>query len=161
MPREIPELPISRVDSTESLKPEKKPSLRRKTVVYRHGSIKEIEALTRSMSDYYPAETNTGVVTSWIPLASVWPSASGCRSSFRLDGPSLVAFDPGYGLDIDTAVVCQPPAVTTWWEQARLGGGGSDHTAVSILPLRCPESFSTVATSIKNQSSTLAMCCPS
>lgn len=113
------------------------------------------------MSDFYPAETNGGDVTSWIPLTTTWPSSSGCDSSFRLNGPSLVAFDPGYGLEIDTAVKCQPPAVTTWWEQGLLGKGAfSGHTAVSILPLTCPESFSTVATSIKDQSSTLAMCCP-
>lgn len=110
---------------------------------------------------YGGVDRNDGDVTSWIPLTTVWPSSSGCGSSFRLDGPSLVAFDPGYGLEIDSAVKCQPPAVTTWWEQGRLGKGVySGHTAVSILPLTCPESFSTVVTSIKDQSSTLAMCCP-
>jgi len=50
------------------------------------------------MSDFYPAETNDREVTSWIPLTSVWPTSPGCESIYRLDGPSLVAFDPGYGL---------------------------------------------------------------
>ncbi|KAF2135200.1 uncharacterized protein K452DRAFT_281870 [Aplosporella prunicola CBS 121167] len=110
----------------------------------------------------YPAETNSGEVTSWIPLTTKFPSVSGCASSFRLNGPSLVVFDPGYGLDINTIVRCQPPAVTTWWEQARLGlGGAPDHTALSILPLMCPDYFHTVKSSIKDGSSTLAMCCPS
>ncbi|KAL1982509.1 hypothetical protein VTN96DRAFT_1234 [Rasamsonia emersonii] len=110
----------------------------------------------------YPAETTSGVVTSWIPLTTVWTASAGCSDSFRLDGPSLVAFDPGYGLDIDHRVICQPPAVTTWWEQGLLGGGDqSGHTAVNILPLTCPEGFSTVVTSTRDHSSTLAMCCPS
>ncbi|KAB8255367.1 hypothetical protein BDV32DRAFT_142082 [Aspergillus pseudonomiae] len=109
----------------------------------------------------YPAETSDGTVTSFIPLTTVWLPPSGCASYFRLNGPSLVAWDPGYGLDIDTNVRCAPSAVTTWWEQGALGGGGSEHTAVSIGPLTCPENFSTVASSVKNGSSTLAMCCPS
>lgn len=108
----------------------------------------------------YPAETSDGTVTSFIPLTTVWPSSSGCASYFRLNGPSLVAWDPGYGLEIDTNVRCAPPAVTTWWEQGALGGGGSEHTAVSIGPLTCPQDFSTVASSVKDNSSTLAMCCP-
>lgn len=52
----------------------------------------------QSMSDFYPAETNDREVTSWIPLTSVWPTSPGCESIYRLDVPSLVAFDPGYGL---------------------------------------------------------------
>jgi hypothetical protein len=113
------------------------------------------------MSILYPAETNNGVVTSWIPLTTAWASVSGCSNSLMLEGDRLVAFDPGYGISINPAATCQPSAVTTWWEQGRLGGGsGAGHTAVSILPLTCPEGFSTVVTSVKDYSSTLAMCCP-
>lgn len=108
----------------------------------------------------YPAETSNGQVTSFIPLTSAWPSSSGCASSFRLNGPSLMAFDPGYGLDIDPDVRCAPPAVTTWWKQGLLGGGQDDHTAVSLGPMTCPQDWSTVVSSTKDQSSTLAMCCP-
>ncbi|OJD30143.1 lpxtg-domain-containing protein [Diplodia corticola] len=106
-------------------------------------------------------ETNDGEVTSWIPLTAAFTPTAGCESSFRLNGPSLVAFDPGYGLDIDQRVKCAPSAVTTWWEQGRLEGGPSEHTAVSIQPLTCPDHWSTVVTSIKDESSTQAMCCPS
>ncbi|KAB8234047.1 uncharacterized protein BDW43DRAFT_66959 [Aspergillus alliaceus] len=109
----------------------------------------------------YPGETNGGTVTSFIPLTTAWPASSGCASYFRLNGPSLMAYDPGYGLEINTDVICGPPALTTWWEQGRLGGGGPYHTAVSIGPLTCPEDFSTVVSSVKDSSSTLAMCCPS
>ncbi|OMP83029.1 hypothetical protein BK809_0001221 [Diplodia seriata] len=105
-------------------------------------------------------ETNDGEVTSWIPLTAAFTPTEGCESAFRLNGPSLVAFDPGYGLDIDQRVKCAPSAVTTWWEQGRLGVGPSEHTAVSIQPLTCPHEWSTVASSIKDGSSTQAMCCP-
>lgn len=114
------------------------------------------------MSSPYPAETNGGVVTSWIPLTTSFASVSGCSNSYMLEGPSLVAFDPGYGLSINSEATCQPSAVTTWWEQGRLGGGsGPGHTAVSILPLTCPDGWSTVATSISDSTTTQAMCCPS
>nr|POF13808.1 hypothetical protein CFP56_02832 [Quercus suber] len=112
----------------------------------------------------YPAETNDGTVTSWIPLTTLYTPARTCSDYFRLEGPSLVAFDPAYGLQIDAAVNCQPSAVTTWWEQGLLqaagDNGGAGHTAVSILPLQCPAGWSTVATSTLNGISTLAMCCP-
>ncbi|KAF2442019.1 hypothetical protein P171DRAFT_487282 [Karstenula rhodostoma CBS 690.94] len=107
------------------------------------------------------AETNGDDVTSWIPLTAVFTPSSGCESAFRLNGSSLVAFDPGYGLDIDPAVKCVPSAVTTWWEQARLGVGGSEHTALSIQPLTCPYLWTTVATFIKDSTTTQIMCCPS
>jgi hypothetical protein len=83
-------------------------------------------------------------VTSWIPLTSIFTPSSRCESIFRLNGPSLVAFDPGYGLDINTAVKCAPSAVTSWWEQARLGVRGDEHTALSIKPLTCPHLWTTV-----------------
>jgi hypothetical protein len=113
------------------------------------------------MTTLYPAETNNGVVTSWVPLTTQFNAPASCSGKFRLNGPSLVAFDPGYGLDIDEDVICAPPAVTTWWEQGRLGHGNANgHTAASLGPLTCPSGWSTVVTSRKNQFSTLAMCCP-
>ncbi|KAI1772811.1 hypothetical protein F4818DRAFT_443695 [Hypoxylon cercidicola] len=112
------------------------------------------------MTTVYPAVTNNGAVTSFVPLATVFTPSAGCSEYFRLNGPSLVAFDPGYGLDIDTDVRCLPSAVTTWWEQGRLGGDGEDHTAISLGPLVCPDEWQTVASSVE-MSSTLAMCCPS
>lgn len=72
-----------------------------------------------------------------------------------------MAFDPAYGLDVETDVACGPPVVTTWWEQGLLGGGGSYKTEVSIGPLTCPKDWETVASSTKDSSSVLEMCCPS
>ncbi|KAI0475656.1 hypothetical protein GGR56DRAFT_695430 [Xylariaceae sp. FL0804] len=109
----------------------------------------------------YPAVTSSGVVTSFIPLTTVFTPSAGCSGRYRLDGPSLVAFDPGYGLDIDPDVRCAPSAVTTWWEQGRLGFDGAGHTAISLGPLTCPDDWITVASSVgEDRSSTLAMCCP-
>ncbi|KAK7951214.1 uncharacterized protein PG986_006942 [Apiospora aurea] len=88
-----------------------------------------------------------------------------CSTLFRQNGPSLVAYDPGYGLDIDTRAgggKCAPGAVTTCWEQARLGFNDDDghHTAASLGPLTCPDGWSTLASSRKDAQSTVAMCCP-
>jgi len=112
------------------------------------------------MASAYPADTSNGAVVRYIPLTTTFTPTQGCSRLFRLNGPSLVAYDPGYGLDIDKRVVCQPSAVTSWWEQARLGVGDTDHTAVSLGPLICPDQWATVASSVKDESSTLHMCCP-
>ncbi|KAK7455428.1 hypothetical protein Landi51_02632 [Colletotrichum acutatum] len=115
------------------------------------------------MATAYPAVTDdNGTVTSFIALPTAFTPPTSCSTIYRLNGFSLAAYDPGYGIDIDTRVRCAPPAVTTWWEQGRLGlNDGEGHIAVSIGPLVCPERWVTVATSVKNDtSSTLAMCCP-
>ncbi|PYH44695.1 uncharacterized protein BP01DRAFT_383262 [Aspergillus saccharolyticus JOP 1030-1] len=113
------------------------------------------------MSLTYPPETNSGTVTSYLPLTTAWPSSSGCASYFRLDRPTLVAWDPGYGLDVNHNIACEAPEVTTWWEQGLLGNGGTLPTRVSLGPFTCPEGFATMKSSIKDAYSTLAMCCPS
>ncbi|KAJ3574875.1 hypothetical protein NPX13_g4220 [Xylaria arbuscula] len=113
------------------------------------------------MATAYPAITTGGAVTSFVPLTTAFTPSAKCSRYFRLNGPSLVAFDPGYGLDIDPSVRCVPNAVTTWWEQGRLGNSDEEHTAVSLGPLTCPYEWSTVVSSVENESSTLAMCCPS
>ncbi|KAI0418335.1 hypothetical protein F5X98DRAFT_337800 [Xylaria grammica] len=113
------------------------------------------------MTTVYPAVTSSGVVTSFVPLTTTFTPSAECSGHFRLNGPSLVAFDPGYGLDIDSDVHCLPSAVTTWWEQGRLGDNSEDHTAISLGPLICPYEWKTVAASARNKLTTLAMCCPS
>lgn len=113
------------------------------------------------MTSLYPADTVSGVVMSFIPLTTVFTPPSSCSSIFRLDGASYMAFDPGYGLDIDEKVICQPPAVTTWWEQDNLGNAATGHTAVSLGPLTCPQDWQTMESSVKDDLSTAAICCPS
>ncbi|KAK5626092.1 hypothetical protein RRF57_001807 [Xylaria bambusicola] len=113
------------------------------------------------MALIYPAINSSGTITSFLPLTTIFTPSIECSLYFRLNGPSLVAFDPGYGLDINSSVRCAPSAVTTWWEQGRLGDNDEDHTALSLGPFTCPYEWSTVVTSVENQSSTHAMCCPS
>ncbi|KAK8088163.1 hypothetical protein PG997_003124 [Apiospora hydei] len=115
---------------------------------------------------YPPATDAAGTVTIFVPLTTTFTAASSCSTLFRQNGPSLVAYDPGYGLDIHTRAgggKCAPGAVTTWWEQARLGFNDDDghHTAASLGPLTCPDGWSTLASSRKDAQSTVAMCCPS
>ncbi|KAK8055337.1 hypothetical protein PG993_000564 [Apiospora rasikravindrae] len=115
---------------------------------------------------YPPATDDEGTVTVFVPLTTTFTAAPSCSTLFRQNGPSLVAYDPGYGLDIDTRAgggKCAPGAVTTWWEQARLGFNDDDghHTAASLEPLTCPDGWLTLASSQKDAQSTVAMCCPS
>ncbi|KAI9708109.1 MAG: hypothetical protein M1820_004313 [Bogoriella megaspora] len=113
------------------------------------------------MSTTIPAFTGTdGDVTSFIPLTTAYTAPSGCSSDFRLDGPSLMAYDPAYGVDIDTRASCQPPAVSTWWGQLPLPST-IRHTVISIGPVVCPRDFVTVGTSVIDRTSTTVICCPS
>ncbi|KAE8361523.1 hypothetical protein BDV27DRAFT_160622 [Aspergillus caelatus] len=106
----------------------------------------------------YPLETNDRRVTSWLPLTTAWPLPSGCSTSFRISGPALIAFDPEYSLERDPYVGCALPEIRASWQQAAL-----EHpdTSISLGPLTCPDYLYTVATSVRDGSSTLAMCCPS
>lgn len=103
---------------------------------------------------------HSGVATTWLELLPYTALAT-CKSKFRLNGVTLMAFDPGYGLDAEPDVICAPPEVTTWWEQTRLGNADEmSHTVLSLGPMTCPRDWVTVASSVKDQISTLAMCCP-
>ena len=141
-----------------------------------------------SMSVTYPPETSNGVVTSWIPLTTGWIYDLSCglyclykaiglsQESFssahsiitkeRLETIStFVAFDPRLG---DLVIPCLPREVTTWMNQNPRGnivipGPAMSYTLtiMSLLPLRCPDAWSTVATFVKSSISTQVMCCPS
>ncbi|KAF7194701.1 hypothetical protein HII31_03963 [Pseudocercospora fuligena] len=107
-------------------------------------------------------------VTSWIPLTTPFTAPQSCSSLFIDQGNGdLIAFDPHYGVSIDTYAVCQPPAVTTWWLQASIfeqDGLQNIHTAWSLHPFTCPGGFRTGASSVVNNGAsltTLAFCCPS
>ena len=113
------------------------------------------------MITIYPAETNNGVATSWIPLTTVYTPPASCYDVYKDSQGMLMAFDPNYGLDVDSNVQCAPLAETTWWAQTRLGWWGKGHTDASLGPMTCPHQWTTVATSVKDIYSTAAMCCPS
>ena len=79
----------------------------------------------------------------------------------RLDA-KLVAFDPYYPTTLILPYPCQPDEVMAWWTQADLlrMKDGVVRTVTSLLPLTCPDAWSTVATFVKSGVSTQAMCCP-
>jgi hypothetical protein len=114
------------------------------------------------MAANHPPETNFGTVTSWIPLTTAWPLTTACFSSFDCfgdfaTGAPIFIFDPLYGISVDTAFRCLPPAVTTWWDQQNNGDTG---TIVSLGPVMCPVAYTTAYTSLVNGQSTLVGCCP-
>ncbi|KAE9372893.1 hypothetical protein N431DRAFT_376178 [Stipitochalara longipes BDJ] len=107
----------------------------------------------------YPPETHNGIVTSWVPLTSAYPSSSGCETLWwSVVVSTLAVWDPGYGLSVDSNVHCVPQPVTSWWNQDRLGQNSL--TQLSIGPITCPVDYTTVATSIVDQTSTFVACCP-
>ncbi|KAI2625751.1 hypothetical protein GGR54DRAFT_513131 [Hypoxylon sp. NC1633] len=104
-------------------------------------------------------ETNEGVVTSWIPIPTAHPHQPGCESMLWKFVPNiLAAWDPGYGLSVQTDVTCHPKPVTTWWLQDRLGP--ISDTIVSLGPVTCPQDYFTATVSAKDASSTFVACCP-
>ncbi|KAE8346213.1 hypothetical protein BDV24DRAFT_159010 [Aspergillus arachidicola] len=106
----------------------------------------------------YPLETIDERLTSWLPLTTAWNLPSGCSTNFHIGAAALIAFDPGYGLEGDLLVRCVPHEIAASWEQAALG---HPDTSFSLGPLTCPEYLYTAGISVKDGSSTLAMCCPS
>ncbi|GMG11803.1 unnamed protein product [Aspergillus oryzae var. brunneus] len=105
-----------------------------------------------------PMETVDKRVTSWLPLTSNWNLPSGCSTSFHINAAALTAFDPEYGLEGDPLVRCVPPEVVASSKQAALG---QPDTSISLGPLTCPDYLYTAGISVKDDSSTLAVCCPS
>jgi hypothetical protein len=102
---------------------------------------------------------------------------------------NYLAFDPGYGIWVrGNSNKCLPNEVTSWKNQTtrtvfedvvisqttiqgaalidrttfiQEEGLTKMRTVLSLLPLRCPNEWSTVATFVKSGISTEAMCCPS
>ncbi|KAI1389906.1 uncharacterized protein F4822DRAFT_217909 [Hypoxylon trugodes] len=104
-------------------------------------------------------ETNSGTVTSWIPIPTTHPHQPGCESSLWKFVPNTIAaWDPGYGISVSTSPTCLPKPVTTWWLQDRFGPIAE--TVLSIGPVTCPQDYYTATASAKDSSSTLIACCP-
>lgn len=141
------------------------------------------------MSTTYPPETVNDVVTSWIPFTTGWADIPYCHSHFILykgrafrtgitsNHPiyyldvtysAYIAYDPLWGMTmIYPRVQCLPKEVITWRSQLYYGEDGDwgQHVklvgpSMSLLPLICPDAWSTVATFIKLSISTQVMCCP-
>ncbi|KAH8800708.1 hypothetical protein F5884DRAFT_713698 [Xylogone sp. PMI_703] len=111
----------------------------------------------------HPPETNGGIVTSWLPLTSAWPSIAECAtggiySQIGVNGALAIADDPFYGISIDGSLTCLPPFATSWWDQSILT---PLLTRTSLGPVVCPGGYTTATTSVVNDLSTFVGCCPS
>jgi hypothetical protein len=111
----------------------------------------------------HPPETNGGIVTSWLPITSAWPSIPECAtggiySQLGGNGALAIADDPYYGISIDTALTCLPPVATSWWDQS---SATPLLTHISLGPIVCPGGYTTATTSAVNDISTFIACCPS
>lgn len=120
------------------------------------------------MTTTHLPETNFGTVTSWLSLTTVFPYQSGCSSSIWARWGFIesltfdaVAFDPGYGITVDPAVVCMPSQVTLWWETETAPTVNGVATRYSVGLIACPEAFTTAGTSVVNSETTQVICCPS
>jgi hypothetical protein len=120
---------------------------------------------TSKMTTTYPAELNSGVWTSWLPVTTAWPSQAACNSEawarFGIQAADdfwPYIYDPAYAQSVANSVTCLPPQATSWW------GGGStvsnSITSYSIGPIVCPAAYRTYSTSIVSGSSTSVICCP-
>lgn len=108
---------------------------------------------------YKAPETNGGVVTSWTPVTTEFTAPSECSSLKLANNPQLyAAWDPGYGVSVDTRYTCHPKAVTTWWLANKLGDNPA--TVVSLGPISCPSEYQTAQSSVKDATSTMVYCCP-
>lgn len=109
----------------------------------------------------HPPETNAGITTSWLPMSTAWPSIAGCESSFwKVSPQTLAGWDPGYGIWVQPGLSCQPPQVTSWWDENHSNGIDYSATAYSLGPVVCPDAYFTATTSVNTQSSTFVGCCP-
>lgn len=118
----------------------------------------------------FTATTKNNTITSWIPMDRGWTMPTGCASLFHyniypFDGPKLVAYDPSWGVDIDTSYSCQPTAVSSWFLQATTtstqSGSQIFTTSISIKPMTCPDGYSEAAIKAIDASTSAVMCCPS
>jgi hypothetical protein len=107
----------------------------------------------------YAMETNTGTITTWLPLPTPFlVTQKGCSTSFRDVNYGMNAFDPNYS-SLDPHYACMPAAASNWWNQP-FSPEPTQTTILGIGPMVCPESWNVVQTSTKDMSSVFSMCCP-
>lgn len=100
--------------------------------------------------------TAAGTTTSWVAMTTGFDIPEECKTTYRFNAQSLLAFDPHFK-DIDPKVDCMPAPVMSWVEDANAPG---KQNVLSIQPLDCMGGYTTASTSVNQQSSTLAVCCP-
>lgn len=107
-----------------------------------------------------------GTPTTFLPLATPYPSKDGCDTNiYQLTSaaPTFLAWDPAYGKSVTDAASCIPSYVSTWWFQ---DPDASYYTALGPT-FACPEAYSTVSTTATVVTTGTASsvqkvyCCPS
>ena len=113
--------------------------------------------LETAMATFPPEIGTNGVLTSFIPLTTTFIPPTACWNELVLRQRGLVAFDPLYN-----SLPCVPPPAVTSFENLfqLLAVAQPSPTSLAILPLNCPESWSTAATGIQGHSTTAVLCCP-
>lgn len=117
------------------------------------------------MATTRPAELNSGIWTSWLPVTTAWTSQSVCNSAawarfgIKVSGgywPYI--YDPAYAQSVADSLTCLPPEATQWWD---------GHTTIantitswSIGPIVCPAAYTTASTLVVSTSSISVICCP-
>lgn len=97
------------------------------------------------------------ILTSWLPLTTVYPSLSGCAYFIVVsEDEGYVAWDP-IQFFFQPNSTCQPLQVTEWWEWVQ---SSITTTQLSIGPITCPAAYTTVTTFVNLQNSTCVTCCP-
>ncbi|KAH0439388.1 hypothetical protein CcaCcLH18_02865 [Colletotrichum camelliae] len=104
--------------------------------------------------------TANGRPTVYSPLPTPWPMNSDCASrTYRQsdDGP-IIAWDPYFGMNIDSkAATCFPAAVTSWWFQTV-----SQATSIALGPtFECPQLYTAAQTLLEAGGVQHVFCCPS
>ncbi|KAF7877525.1 hypothetical protein EAF04_001202 [Stromatinia cepivora] len=108
-------------------------------------------------SRYPAAEGSAGVVTTWLPLTTVYPIVPSCKNEFYSPNnlTQIYAYDPNQNA-LTFSTKCWPSEARSWWNQE------TDAIAITSLgPFLCPEAYTAVVTSVVNPGSTLTGCCPS
>jgi hypothetical protein len=116
---------------------------------------------TQTMASTYAPSTLSGIVTSWLPITSAWPSVAACQTivwNNALYTQYNDVEDPRYGISVDTVLTCLPPVATPWWLQQSANNPG---TTLSLGPIVCPSAYFTASTSTQATGSTWVACCPS
>ncbi|THV55569.1 hypothetical protein BGAL_0006g00210 [Botrytis galanthina] len=108
-------------------------------------------------SRYPAAEGPSAVVTTWLPLTTVYPVVPRCKT--ELYSPNnltdIYAYDPNNNAE-HFPTTCWPSEAKSWWNQEV-----SATATISLGPFLCPEAYTVVVTTVVNPGSTLSGCCPS
>ncbi|ESZ97933.1 hypothetical protein SBOR_1698 [Sclerotinia borealis F-4128] len=113
--------------------------------------------MTTPTSRYPAAEGTAGVVTTWLPLTTVYPVVPSCKSEFYSPDnlTYIYAYDPNQNA-LSFSTRCWPSQALSWWNQDTAAA-----VVTSLGPFLCPEAYTVAVTTVVDKVSTLTGCCPS